>query len=74
MKKHVFITGINGQLGSSLASGFIESDWILYGMDLNKSDAINAPHFLVVMLQIETLLKSSLHLLRIQLEIMIAYV
>lgn len=45
MKKHVFITGVNGQLGSSLASGFIESDWILYGMDLTKSGVINTPNF-----------------------------
>jgi NAD(P)-dependent dehydrogenase (short-subunit alcohol dehydrogenase family) len=45
MKKHVFITGINGQLGSSLTTGFLDNDWIVYGMDLNKSEANNSQHF-----------------------------
>ena len=45
MKKHAFITGINGQLGASLSSGFEESGWIIYGMDLNKSESIHSQYF-----------------------------
>lgn len=45
MKKHVFITGINGQIGSSLASSFKQRDWEVYGMDLSNSSDINSGHF-----------------------------
>ena len=45
MKKHAFITGVNGQLGASLSSGFEEGGWIIYGMDLNKSESIHSQYF-----------------------------
>ena len=45
MKKHVFITGINGQLGASLSSSFSKSNWLVYGMDLNNCKSSDSQYF-----------------------------
>ena len=45
MKKHVFITGINGQLGASLSSSFSKSNWLVYGMDLNNCKSNASQYF-----------------------------